>query len=163
MENDCRGKIGEIIVSNSLHKFSDLFFNLDISDINKHEDGIYDLKINNKRIEVKTSCHTADFCWQHEPLYKENKCDIIIFIDFTYNSFYISYCLDEELPLGKDNELLFGKKHGTLRKNKDDGYKLDFSRATIKKLIENNRCKEFSDKTNYDEIANFLRGVFDLK
>ena len=53
---------------------------MDYGNGNHHEDGIYDLKINNKRIEVKTSCHTKNFVWQHEPLYEKDVYDYVIFM-----------------------------------------------------------------------------------
>lgn len=166
MENDTRGQFGEKIISEAFHLDSKNTFDMDYGNGNHHEDGIYDLKINNKRIEVKTSCHTKSFTWQHEPLYEKDVYDYVIFIDFTYDCFYISYVSREELPLSingaKKVPTLFGTKKGTLRKEKMDGYKLDFSRKTISLLNQAGRCKVFNDLSTLEDIKNFISGVFNI-
>lgn len=154
LTNDHRGKLGEIIISKVFH-YLNYNINDDISDNNIKPDGHYDLKVENKRIEVKTAC--AETMFQHEPLYKADACDIVIFIDFTYDKYYISICKNNELPLGRDSKI-FGEKHGTLRKNKDDGWKLDFSRAVFNRLIKIDYAKSFNEDSSIQEIANFING-----
>ena len=160
MQADQRGKYGEELFSCVIHE---LGWNIDadVTDQNKHTDGIYDIKANNKRFEVKTSCLSHN-SWQHEPLYITDVCDIVVFIDFDYNHFYITMVKNEELPLDKSISIskLFGKKHGTLRKNKDDGYKLDFSHTTISNLTKQNRCKKFDKDVSMEELKQYVEEVF---
>lgn len=154
MTNDARGAFGEQLISGTIHALG-WEIQCDVTNKNVHDDGHYDIKANNHRMEVKTSCLSNSY--QHEPLYKENVCDYVIFIDFYYDKFYVSVVKNEELPLDKDNKTLFGRKHGTLRRNKDDGYKLDFSPATIQQLTKAKRCKVFYDDTTVEDIATFLK------
>lgn len=85
------------------------------------------------KVEIKTAYRDNQSHWQHENLYKNANVDTSIFVDFDYHFIYISVFPEESLPLGKDS-IIFGKKHGTLRKNKDDGYKLDFTKTTFKEF-----------------------------
>lgn len=153
LTNDARGELGENLISKVFH-FLHYSFQQDYSNNSVHTDGHYDLKIEQQRIEVKTTC--ADSNFQHEPLYKENVCDIVIFIDFTYDKYWISIVKNKDLPLGKDSEY-FGRKHGTLRKNKDDGYKLDFSHATLTKLENKKMSKLFYPNDSIDKVADFIK------
>ena len=159
MKSDSRGKYGEILFSLIIHHLK-WNIELDTSDKNQHEDGTYDIKANNKRIEVKTACYSNSF--QHEPLYteEENKCDIVVFFDFYYDKFYISIVKTNELPLNKTNKFLFNGLHGHLRPTKKDGYKLDFSLTTLKTLEKAKRCKTFSSDVTLEEMASFVEEVF---
>ena len=83
---------------------------MDYTNSNKHFDGHYDLKVNGRRIEVKTSCQTSKGVWQHEPLYAEEVCDLVIFIDFGYDFFHISVIPSKDLPLGRTSPYFINKK-----------------------------------------------------
>lgn len=117
------------------------------------------MKVDNQRIEVKTSINTS--FWQHEPLYYADVCDIVIFLDFRYNDFVITICKSKDLPLKKENVPLFGRKRGTLRKNKDDGYKLDFSLKTFSVLEQTDNCKVFLENASIEEMAHFIKKWWD--
>ena len=155
MENDTRGQFGERMISEALHLHSNFTFDMDYNNQNLHEDGHYDLKINGKRIEVKTSCRTVGGSWQHEPLYADDKCDIVIFVDFDYDNLHLSVLKSEDLPLGRTSEF-FKNKKGCLRKNKDDGYKLDFSNKTIRDLIAFGLAKTYDATVTVEQISEFL-------
>lgn len=159
MTNDARGEFGEQLISDIFHALN-YKIDTDISNTNIHPDGHYDIKVEGQRIEVKTSCISCGSMWQHEPLYRQDVCDLVIFIDFNYNEFYITVVKNNELPLNKTVAELFGRKHGTLRKNKDDGYKLDFSHTTINTLIKKNRCKIFNSDVTMEELKYFMEGQF---
>ena len=155
MQNDTRGQFGEQIVSEALHLNEAFVFDMDSTNSNKHADGHYDLKVNGIRIEVKTSCHTSSMTWQHEPLYTEDACDLVVFIDFSYDLFHISVIPSRDLPLGRDSDY-FGNKHGHLRKNKDDGYKLDFSKKTIGDLTRFGLTQTFDANATIQDVATFI-------
>lgn len=156
MTNDARGQFGELIISEAFHQLK-ANIQEDISNNNTREkEQHYDLKVNNHRIEVKTSCLSSN-SWQHEPLYCQSVCDDVIFIDFHYNWFYITVVTNDSLPLGgKSNVEMFGRKHGTLRRNKDDGFKLDFSAATISTLTKAKHCKKFNESATIEDIAAWI-------
>lgn len=156
MENDTRGEFGEKFISNILHLDNYFVFEMDTTNNSTHNDGHYDLKVNGKRIEIKTSCCTGSGVWQHEPLYSNDKCDLVIFVDFDYDEFHITVVESSDLPLGKESPL-FPRKHATLRKNKDDGYKLDFSKTTIKKLKEFGVCRTYDEMSDYYDIKDFIK------
>ena len=108
-------------------------------------------------IEVKTAYRGANSAWQHENLYK-TAADISIFIDIDYQGIYISIIPEYLLPLGFNSEI-FGRKHGTLRQNKDDGWKLDFSLATLKNFSKygDTYSKYFtSDEASFENIGNYV-------
>ena len=157
MTNDARGAFGEHIFSKAIHSLK-WNIQVDTSNSNIHEDGHYDIKANNQRIEIKTSCLSTNG-WQHEPLYKNDECDWAVFIDFYYDFFYITIIKNNDLPLGKDSEFFKGK-HATLRKNKSDGYKLDFSQKNINNLIKKNKCKKFNPDATIDEISIWIQEGF---
>lgn len=152
LTNDARGELGETIVSSIFHGLN-YEINEDITNQSIKENGHYDLKVRGQRIEVKTTC--ADKQFQHEPLYAENVCDLVFFLDFTYDKYWLTICRNDELPLGRDNKD-FGNKHGTLRKNKDDGFKLDFSFTTIKSLIATGHTKQFAENSSIEELQSFV-------
>lgn len=153
---DERGHLGEEIFSNACHTTS-LIINEDISnkntkDNNKH----YDIVINNKYIEVKTAYRDNGNKWQHEGIYKNTDCcDIVAFIDFDYHGIYFSIFKTADLPLNQNSEF-FPRKHGTLRKNHIDDFKLDFSRTTFKNF--NNRHSIFlsEEEATFENIGKFI-------
>lgn len=157
---DARGRLGEEIISQAINisNNSNIIINEDITNVNAKGKGIhYDMKINNKLIEIKTAYRDKANAWQHENLYV-SASDIVVFVDFDYTGIYISVIPNEKLPLGKDSEI-FGRKHGTLRKNKDDGYKLDFSLTTLSTFLKygNNYSKFFNaEQATLSNIGDFV-------
>ena len=154
---DARGKIGERICSISCKTKSNIIIEEDISDVNaKGNNTHYDIKINGKYIEVKTSYRDKNDNWQHENIYKNSEhCDAVLFIDFDYHGIHFSLFKTKDLPLSTDSPF-FPSKHATLRKNKDDGYKLDFSRRTISNFKNNHYIFLSENNVTFDEIGNFI-------
>lgn len=164
LTNDARGKFGELVISNLIH-YLNWDIQIDVSDESVRLDGHYDIKALDKRIEVKTACRGSKTnVWQHEPLYDNttyDACDIIIFLDFDYHDYYVTICKSEDLPLGgRSNVKMFGNKHGTLRKNKDNGYKFDFSRTTINTALKAGICKQFNANDSFEIVAQWLNKCF---
>lgn len=155
---DARGKVGEKICSNSIKTQADLIIDEDISDKNvKGENSHYDMIVNGKYIEIKTAYRDKNNAWQHETIYKNsNKCDAVIFLDFDYDGCYISCFKVCDLPLGCDSKF-FPNKHATLRKNKDDGFKLDFSRRTFDNFNNEHSHYFSAEEANEENIGSFLR------
>jgi hypothetical protein len=86
LKNDHSGKVGE----NFLHYLCDCN-NIDnqyVEDINS-KDGVYDIKILNKKIEIKTARLSQCGSFQHENLRNEG-CDYYVFLDITPRCIYIT-------------------------------------------------------------------------
>lgn len=155
MENDVRGRFGEKIISDALHCSQAMTFDMDFTNANNHDDGHYDLKVNGVRIEIKTSCRTEKCVWQHEPLYRANVCDLVVFLDFDYDLLHLSVIPSTDLPLDRPSPYFIGKK-GTLRNGKTDGYKLDFSNKTIKDLAKFGLIKTYDASVQSTDLTCFL-------
>lgn len=157
---DTRGKLGEQIISQALSNSgnANIIIEENTSDVNVKGDGVhYDMKINGLLIEIKTAYRGKNNNWQHENLYV-SAADMSIFLDIDYQGLYITVIPEKLLPLGKDSPI-FGRKHGTLRKNKDDGYKLDFSQTTLKTFFVygENYCKYFDEsEASLENIGQFI-------
>ena len=156
---DQRGKIGEQIISEAIKQAnnSHLCIEEDVSDVNAKGDGVhYDIRVNGQLIEIKTAYRGTSNSWQHENLYK-TAATMSLFLDFDYHGIYVSIFPEDILPLGKDSKV-FGRKHGTLRQNKDDGYKLDFSLTTFKNFA--NYGNAYSVYFDADEASLEDIGIF---
>ena len=154
---DGRGWVGEQICSLSCKTSDKISIEEDVSDVNeKGANTHYDIKINGEYIEIKTAYRDKSNSWQHENIYKNSSfCDRVLFIDFDYDGIRVSMFKTVELPLGISAPL-FPNKHATLRQNKDDGYKLDFSRRTFDNF-KGNHYKFFTAKeATYENIGKFI-------
>lgn len=155
---DGRGKIGEIIISKAIKRANhpSIIIEEDVSDVNAKGNMPYDIKVNGSFIEIKTAYRGGKtISWQHENLYKEG-VDMAIFLDFDYYGIYVSVVPEKLLPLGKDSPI-FGRKHGTLRQHKVDGYKLDFSKTTLKTLNENGYSYYFdANEATLENIGKYI-------
>ena len=134
LENDERGKWGEAFLHKLLTKAG--VPNTWDGDCNTDaEDGTYDIKLTASplsRVEVKTSLNESN--WQHEPIYAAPRWDRLVLIDINYDHIFISVFTHSQLACilvpGSAKHPHLGKG-ATLRKDKEDGYKFDFSPATI--------------------------------
>jgi hypothetical protein len=158
---DARGKIGEAIVSKALHQIenSRIIIEEDYSDINiKGNNAHYDMRINGLNIEIKTAYRGKNGSWQHENLYR-SAADMTIFVDFDTEGIYFSVIPEELLPLDDYNSLFGNRKKATLRQNKDDGYKFDFSATTHKTLAAHgDKYAKFfiADEASLTDIGSFI-------
>ncbi len=163
---DYSGKVGE----NSLYEFLksntnyDIEFNFD-SNVNA-EDGTYDLKVNNKRLEIKTArlgnppitkskkkrkSNTGTF--QHENLHN-GVCDFTIFIDITPKEYFITFLDLRNFNLSEKHEVFKTKAH--LRKNSDNRFKFDTSFTSLSRGISGGLTMRCDHETHKSEILNFI-------
>ena len=137
--SDICGKWGEKFLNDILKSY-DLSVEWNEDSNTNAADGKYDMKVNKKRVEVKTSFRGTSrpdakgkiklSGWQHENIYKEFIWDKVVFIDVDTQQIYVTVMDHSEMVFDKQHPIL-GKKP-TLRQNKDDGYKFDFSLCTVK-------------------------------
>lgn len=153
---DKRGELGEKWVSDWIG-LTDAIVNEDITTKTLKEDGHYDMKVNGKRLEIKTAYRGSSNGWQHENVYKADVCDINIFVDIDFNQIYLTFVKREEIPFGQPNDFFGKRKRATLRAGKTDGYKFDFSNTQIKLLKEKGRTLEINPLTTTEEqIISFI-------
>lgn len=153
--NDARGELGEIWFSEWIKNLTTLTINTDRTNSSVKADGHYDMKINNARVEIKTAVRGASKTWQHEPLYTNEFCDYVVFIDVDFDKVFLTIVHTNELPL-VERSVIFPNRMATLRKNKDNGYKLDFSNKTISDLQKAGRCFTITFETAPTEIGSFI-------
>lgn len=125
LSNDERGKWGESFLNDVLSEITDNAIWLKDKNI-KQNDGIYDIKILNKRIEVKTALRgTKNYSWQHENIYNERVWDYLMLVDVDVEGIYFTSMQYEDFIFGKKHEIF--NKTPTLRKGQTDKYKFDLS------------------------------------
>lgn len=144
MSNDARGRWGERLACEFLN-LADIPYKWNADCNNQQPDGIYDIKVDQiTRIEVKTAASFKN--WQHEPIYAAPVWDVLFLIDIAFDKIFLTILKrDDLLPIlvpGKSQHILLGKG-ATLRKNKDDGYKFDFSPKTIANGLQNELTFEY--------------------
>lgn len=157
LTNDERGKFGELFLYNLLKENDRFDVDYDEDKNSNHEEGIFDIKIQNLRTEVKTSFRgTSNYTWQHEGVYNAPVWDRLVYIDVDLNSIYVTVIKYEDLNFdGKKIPVL--NKKPTLRKNQKDNFKLDFSRTTIQNAKNANWCYELNlENINNEDFLAFL-------
>lgn len=83
LKNNNSGRVGENFVFNLLKN------NFECEKSNNFNNGTYDLKVFNKKIEIKTARIGKNNSFQHENL-RNKDCDFFLFIDIEPNHFYIT-------------------------------------------------------------------------
>jgi hypothetical protein len=128
---DKRGEWGEDLLANILISGGFTVSGTGNDNIGNDDGSVYDMKANGERTEVKTSIASDN--WQHENIYAENKWDKIVFVDVDYDTIYFTV-LDYDEMVFDDRHPILGRKP-TLRQAREDAYKFDFGRATLRKGI----------------------------
>jgi hypothetical protein len=158
--NDCRGSWGEGLV----HKWciaAGLSSKWDEDSNINCEDGVYDVVIDDQRVEVKTSFSLKN--WQHENIYLlGDKFDKIVFVDVDPENIYLTV-LDREIlsPAASDRDYKILGKTPTLRGDQIDKYKFDFSRKSLQNGIEEGHTFVYNvENPDFEGLSEFLRNKF---
>lgn len=118
-------------------------------------DGTYDILINNKKIEIKTSrIGSSSKTFQHDGL-RNNGSDYYLFLDITPTHFYISIL--PHFDLSQNCEFIDKKAH--LRKDSDNVYKFDLTEKQIIILIEKKYCIKCKQDMSSHIIGNFINSL----
>ena len=149
LKNDHSGKIGERFINNICLENGIICEYKE--NINSQNDGTYDLKIKNKRIEIKTARFGNTKTFQHENLHN-GRCDYYLFMDIKPNNFYITIL--QSFDLNKKCSIMNRKPH--LRKGTHDIFKFDFSELNIKKSIKKGSSICISSDTISEDIIGFI-------
>ena len=156
------GIVGELFI-NKVCKLCDIENNYDGYKNKNYKDGTYDIKIKDKRVEIKLARqgnHSNTF--QHESLrnYKSaNKenigCDYYMFIDVSYDEKSTIYCtIIPVFDLTKCCESLNTKPHS--RKGTNDVFKFDLSIKNLTKGIKSGCTIELNDSSKIETVGKFI-------
>lgn len=152
LKPDFTGKVGELFLVSLLKKNNiNYFYDEDKID----SDGVFDIKIEEKNLEVKTSRKGKHQAFQHENLRKNCRTDAYAFLDiYPEGNIIFSILKKEEMTWVTKNPLIGRTPH--LRKGAVDQYKLDFSKNIHLKLMEKNIAIDLSLSSD-QEFLNFLK------
>jgi hypothetical protein len=119
-------------------------------DVNS-KDGTYDVKINAKKVEIKTARLGVNGSFQHETL-KTDGYDYLLFIDITPTHFYIT--IVPRFNMTERHPLIGRKPHP--RKGTTDVFKLDFGESNIQRCIEGGVSMKVSNDTTMEAVSAFV-------
>jgi len=122
-------------------------------DVNS-KDGTYDVKINSKKVEIKTARRggkSSKGSFQHETL-KTDGYDYLLFIDITPTHFYIT--IVPRFDLTKTHPLIGRTPHP--RKGTSDVFKLDFGESNIQRCIEGGVSMKVDGDTTMEAVRTFV-------
>lgn len=148
LTSDERGKWGENLTYELIKGLTDYEVIWDGDKNIKRKDGsIYDILVNNKRLEVKTATKgSSNDVWQHDNIYEENVWDVILFIDVNLFGIHFTIMSHSDIPFGLDKHKLINKKSTRHL----SGWKFDLSINQIK-ILEKNSISFYYDYNNPDE------------
>lgn len=171
LTNDERGRWGE----DTLHRWLTIagISNTWDGDSNINpSDGIYDIKVDGYRVEVKptyrteikTSTLNSGDGWQHDGIYSRPLWDKLVFFDVDYDHIYLTVMSYEDFAYCLVPEALRHKELGKgahLYKNQTERYKFDFSATTLKNAIKHGHTEVIPvNEIDPEAITSFLRSKF---
>ena len=139
VSNDDRGEWGEDFLQKLISDVTELSVTWDGNNNTSNDDGIYDIKVNKKRTEVKTATvgynkktKKVTNTYQHENIYEEDIWDNLLLLDIKPEGFYITHI--------EYNDMCFGDEvHPILKKKSTrhlSAWKFDTSRAVLQRGLE---------------------------
>lgn len=115
-------------------------------------DGMYDMKINQYRVEVKTARIGQSKSFQHESL-RNSGCDFYVFISILPNHSYITIL--PKFDMNFRNLIIGVKAH--LRKGTSDVFKFTFSEKHLMKAIDKKHSIKITRTTKLTEVETFIK------
>ena len=131
LSSDQRGRWGEYHFHRILQEYTD-YSVVWTGDFNREpEDGVYDIKANSLRTEMKTAMKGTKYdSWQHDSIKEVDDYDKLVLLDLVYSGLYITII--------KNTEMVYGTRHPIFEKKSTackGGWKFDMSNATLRKGI----------------------------
>ena len=160
MKPDPKGSWGEKFIVQILKLHTDFSVEWDGNSNTSNEDGIYDVKINKKRGEIKTATTGYDYKkntltnkFQHDNIYEECVWDNLIFLDIEPKGFYITVIKHSHMVFNEIKHPIF-KTQSTRHLS---AWKFDTSKLSLQRGIEGG-ITIYVDiyKNNRKEITDFL-------
>jgi hypothetical protein len=147
---DYSGKVGEKIIT-KICDITDIKYSYE--EDKNYSDGQYDIKINKKRMEVKTARLGKTGTFQHESLKNSNIYDSLMFVSILPNKYYLS--IIPKFDLNKKFEVLGITPH--LRKGAKDVFKFDFNVAKLNILVNKGFSIEINENTILEDVKKFIK------
>ena len=148
------GNVGEHLLKN-LCEHTGLRYVYEGSKNRNHDQGTFDILIEDQRVECKTARLGKHGSFQHETI-RKNGCDFHVFVDICPHYYYLTVL--PKMSFEQIQELTGRKPHP--RKGTNDVFKLDFGESTFLKLIERGHTVRVSDTTTEHAIHTFLHNHF---
>ena len=117
------------------------------------KDGTYDIKINDKKAEIKTARLGVHGAFQHETL-KKDGYDYLIFVDITPEHFYLTIL--PRFDMMTRHPLIGRTPHP--RKGTTDVFKFDFGESNIQRCITAGVSMKVDVNTPIDDVVTFVTG-----
>ena len=158
LSSDERGRWGEYFFHRLLQEYTNYSVDWDGDSNTEPEDGIYDMKANYLRTEMKTAMKgTKSDTWQHDVIKEVDDYDRLVFLDLKPdNNIYITVI--------KNTEMVYGTKHPIFEKKSTPckgGWKFDMSNATLRKGVDAGLTYIYEWETPNDtELSTFLNRHF---
>ena len=149
LKPDYSGKVGECLLA-GVCKAADID-HVFVNDDKNSKDGIYDIIILGKKIEVKTARLGVQGGFQHENL-RATGCDFHVFVDVKPDEFFLSIAPKFDMTV---THPAFGRKPH-LRKGTSDVYKFDFGENNLNKAIKAGITLKVTADTTIDTISLFI-------
>jgi len=151
LKNDYSGKLGEKYIY-SICKL--LSINIDYEEDVNSKDGTYDVKINGKKVEIKTARMSNNGAFQHEGL-RNYGCDYYLFLDIFPDKFYITIL--PKFDLNNACSITGRKPH--LRKGSSDIFKFDFNEKIILNCLKTGYSLEINKEIESSSIDSFINKI----
>ena len=130
LSSDERGRWGEDYFHRMLQEYTNFLVEWDGDSNTEPEDGIYDMKANSLRTEMKTAMKgTKSDTWQHDVIKEVDDFDRLVFLDLKPNNTI-------HITVIKNTEMVYGTRHPIFEKTSTPckgGWKFDMSNATLRK------------------------------
>jgi hypothetical protein len=148
LKPDYAGKVGELLIQQLCATGT---VKCEYDEDKNSKDGTYDVKINGKKVEIKTARLGVQGAFQHETL-KTDGYDYVLFVDITPNYFYLTVFPRFDM---KQRHPVIGRTPHP-RKGTSDVFKFDFGETNLKRSIEAGSSIKVDAETTMVTVVDFL-------
>lgn len=147
------GNVGENLLTN-ICKYGKIDVSYEGTKNKDATDGTYDVKINNKRCEIKTARIGLSDTFQHESLRNEG-CDYYVFVNILHEYAYITIL--PKFNLETTNEIMKVRAH--LRKGTSNVYKYTFCEKHLRVSYSKGYTIKIDNNTTICSVATLISNV----
>jgi len=148
LKPDYAGKVGEFLIQQLCVTGT---VKCEYDEDKNSKDGTYDIKINDKKVEIKTARLGVQGAFQHETL-KADGYDYLLFVDITPDYFYVTVLPRFDM---KQRHPVIGRTPHP-RKGTSDVFKFDFGETNLKRSIEAGSSMKVDADTTVESVVAFL-------
>ena len=151
LKNDYSGRVGELYINNLCKLLS--ISNIYNKDKNSN-DGVYDMIILNKQVEIKTSRIGINGGFQHDGL-RNNGSEYYLFLDIKMNDIFLT--IIPHFDLSTKSQIMERTPH--LRKGTSNVYKFDLSEKKLVNSIEKGYTILINKDSQLTQIKQFIERI----